>query len=241
MDRFDKAQAKEQENGTMGVVEPAPTVNGAAHAEASPPGSSYKRKERHEEDEDDMSEVEDSSPAPKKVKKSNGGVESDEKMAARLQAELNAQSRSTRGGGSTKRKPVKKEKKTKTKKKSKAKVGSDDDSEVEGEEKPEKEKKGGFHVSLIKRYYSQTILTTSQKPMNLSEPLSAMLGESQLSRPQTVKKIWEYVKARDLQDPSDKRNIRCDDAMRAVFKSDKVHMFTMNKLLAAHLYPADEA
>ncbi|KAK4500202.1 hypothetical protein PRZ48_008388 [Zasmidium cellare] len=221
MERFDKAQAKEQENGAVGTVEPVPTANGTAHDDVSPPASAHKRKERDDEDED-MSEVDDSSPAPKKVKKSNGAVESDEKLAARLQAELNAQTRSTRGGGTTKRKPAAK-KQTKTKKKSKAKVGSDDDSEVEGEEKPEKEKKGGFH-----------------KPMNLSEPLSAMLGESQLSRPQTVKKIWEYVKARDLQDPSDKRNIRCDDAMRAVFKADKVHMFTMNKLLATHLYPADE-
>ena len=76
--------------------------------------------------------------------------------------------------------------------------------------------------------------------MHLSEPLSAMLGESTLSRPQTVKKIWDYVKARDLQDPKDKRQIVCDDAMRAVFKGDRVHMFTMNKLLANHLYPVDE-
>lgn len=76
--------------------------------------------------------------------------------------------------------------------------------------------------------------------MNLSEPLSAMLGETQLSRPQTVKKIWEYVKARDLQNPKDKRQIMCDNAMRAVFKGDSVHMFTMNKLLASHLYPVDE-
>jgi upstream activation factor subunit UAF30 len=76
--------------------------------------------------------------------------------------------------------------------------------------------------------------------MNLSEPLSAMLGQPALSRPQTVKQIWAYVKERDLQDPSDKRQIRCDDAMYAVFKQDKVHMFTMNKLLASHLYPAEE-
>lgn len=76
--------------------------------------------------------------------------------------------------------------------------------------------------------------------MNLSEPLAAMLGQPALSRPQTVKQIWAYVKERDLQDPNDKRQIRCDDAMHAVFKQDKVHMFTMNKLLASHLHPADE-
>lgn len=55
-----------------------------------------------------------------------------------------------------------------------------------------------------------------------------------------MKQIWAYVKERDLQDPSDKRQIRCDEAMYAVFKQDKVHMFTMNKLLANHLYPAEE-
>lgn len=76
--------------------------------------------------------------------------------------------------------------------------------------------------------------------MNLSEPLAELLGVSQLSRPQTVKKIWEYVKARDLQDPADKRQIRCDDQMRAVFKVDRVHMFTMNKILNQNLYAVDE-
>lgn len=62
----------------------------------------------------------------------------------------------------------------------------------------------------------------------------------QLSRPQTVKKIWAYVREHGLQDPNDKRMIRCDDAMRAVFKQDKVHMFTMNKLLGQNLYSQDE-
>ncbi|KAL1614014.1 hypothetical protein SLS54_010084 [Diplodia seriata] len=55
-----------------------------------------------------------------------------------------------------------------------------------------------------------------------------------------VKKIWEYVKERDLQDPNDKRQIRCDEPMRAVFKQDRVHMFTMNKILNQNLYAIDE-
>jgi upstream activation factor subunit UAF30 len=62
----------------------------------------------------------------------------------------------------------------------------------------------------------------------------------QLSRPQVVKKIWEHIKANDLQDPSDKRQIRCDEPMQAVFKQDKVHMFTMNKLLGKQLYDVEE-
>lgn len=61
-----------------------------------------------------------------------------------------------------------------------------------------------------------------------------------LSRPQTVKRIWAYIRAHKLQDPADGRMIRCDDAMRAVFKQEKVHMCTMNKLLGQNLYSQDE-
>ena len=80
-----------------------------------------------------------------------------------------------------------------------------------------------------------------QKELYLSQPLSALLdNEIKLSRPQTVKRIWQYIRAHDLQDQNDKRQIICDDAMRAVFKSDKIHMFTMNKVLNQNLYPMDE-
>jgi hypothetical protein len=61
-----------------------------------------------------------------------------------------------------------------------------------------------------------------------------------LSRPQTVKKIWEHIKSHSLQDQADKRLIICDDAMRAIFKQEKVHMFTMNKILGQNLYDIDE-
>lgn len=55
-----------------------------------------------------------------------------------------------------------------------------------------------------------------------------------------VKKLWEYIKANELQDPKDKRQIRCDEKMQAVFKTGKVDMFQMNKLLGHQLYPIDE-
>jgi upstream activation factor subunit UAF30 len=61
-----------------------------------------------------------------------------------------------------------------------------------------------------------------------------------LSRPQTVKRLWQYIRENELQDPSDRRQIRCDDRMRAVFKQDRVHMFTMTKILNQNLYAPDE-
>lgn len=63
---------------------------------------------------------------------------------------------------------------------------------------------------------------------------------NKLSRPQTVKKVWEYIKANGLQDPADRRQIRCDDRMRPVFKQDRVHMFTMTKILNQNLYDPGE-
>jgi upstream activation factor subunit UAF30 len=76
--------------------------------------------------------------------------------------------------------------------------------------------------------------------MTLSPSLAELLGETELSRPQTVKRIWEYIKANGLQDPTDRRMVICDDRMRTVFKVDKVHMFTMNKILNQNLYAIDE-
>lgn len=66
-----------------------------------------------------------------------------------------------------------------------------------------------------------------------------LAAKIQLSRPQSVKRIWQYVRENDLQDPQDKRMIICDERLRPVFKSDKVHMFTMNKILNQNLYPIE--
>jgi chromatin remodeling complex protein RSC6 len=62
----------------------------------------------------------------------------------------------------------------------------------------------------------------------------------QLSRPGVVKSLWKHIKANDLQDPSDKRQIMCDEKMQAVFKQAKVDMFRMNKDIGSHLYPIGE-
>lgn len=44
------------------------------------------------------------------------------------------------------------------------------------------------------------------------------------------------MKSHDLQDPADKRYIKCDDIMQKIFEADRVYMFTMNKLLSDHLH-----
>ena len=59
-----------------------------------------------------------------------------------------------------------------------------------------------------------------------------MVGETEMARTQVVSKLWEYIKAHDLQNPSDKREILCDGKLQRVFGQSSVHVFTMNKPVA---------
>lgn len=79
-----------------------------------------------------------------------------------------------------------------------------------------------------------------RKPMNqplyrLSDELQVIVGESVLSRPQVVSKLWDYIKAKELQNPSDRRQIICDDKLKAVMKKGKVTMFNMNQCITPHI------
>ncbi|KAG2452960.1 hypothetical protein HYH02_002297 [Chlamydomonas schloesseri] len=75
----------------------------------------------------------------------------------------------------------------------------------------------------------------------LSEPLQAFLGVETLPRTQVVKRLWEYIKANNLQDPKDKRKILLDDKLKTLFSSP-LTMFTMNTQLSKHVkvYDGDD-
>lgn len=74
------------------------------------------------------------------------------------------------------------------------------------------------------------------KPMKLSAELEAVVGKGPMSRPQVVKKLWEYIKKHDLQNPQNKRNILADDLLLPLFGGKKeVTMFEMTKLVSPHL------
>ena len=79
------------------------------------------------------------------------------------------------------------------------------------------------------------------KPLNLSSDLEAVVGAGPLSRGQVVKKLWEYIKANNLQNPANKRNIFADDKLRPIFGKDEVTMFEMTKLVSTHLTDPDKA
>ena len=46
-----------------------------------------------------------------------------------------------------------------------------------------------------------------------------------------VKKLWQHIKGKDLQDPANKKEIICDEGMKSVFNVDRINMFQMNKVL----------
>ncbi|KAL5788423.1 hypothetical protein ACOSP7_005372 [Xanthoceras sorbifolium] len=73
-------------------------------------------------------------------------------------------------------------------------------------------------------------------PLPLSDALMKFFGtgENVLSRADVVKRMWAYIKQNDLQDPSDKRNIICDDKLKELFEVDSFHGFSVTKLLTAH-------
>ncbi len=74
------------------------------------------------------------------------------------------------------------------------------------------------------------------KPMNISPELEAVVGQGPMPRSQVVKKMWEYIKKHDLQNPSNKRNILADDKLKKIFGGkSEVTMFEMTQLASAHM------
>ena len=74
------------------------------------------------------------------------------------------------------------------------------------------------------------------KPLNLSAELESVVGKGPLPRSQVVKKLWEYIKQHNLQNPQNKRNILADGKLKALFGGKgEVTMFEMTKLVSAHM------
>lgn len=100
-------------------------------------------------------------------------------------------------------------------------------------------KSGKVKKAHKKRAPSSGTTSIATKPYILSEPLAELLGQKELPRTQVVKGVWDYIKAHDLQNPEDRREILCDDKMRKVF-GKTVTMFSMNKVLVDHLFNPEE-
>lgn len=110
-------------------------------------------------------------------------------------------------------------------KKQKKQEREDDPDEPERKEKRQKGGKSGFLA-----------------PLQLSDALVNFLGtgENELSRSEVVKRMWDYIKGNNLQDPSDKRKVLCDDKLKELFGLDTFVGFTVLKLLTPHLKKTEQ-
>ncbi|KAI7746318.1 hypothetical protein M8C21_014134 [Ambrosia artemisiifolia] len=75
------------------------------------------------------------------------------------------------------------------------------------------------------------------KLCTLSPQLQKFTGVPELARTEVVKQLWSYIREHDLQDPANRRNIRCDGPLQELFGVDIIDMFQMNKALAKHIWP----
>jgi len=98
--------------------------------------------------------------------------------------------------------------------------GDGEGDEEEGKKKQKTKKKGG---------------TKANKPKDLSPALAEFMGEEKMTRPDVVKRLHEYFKEHNLQNPKNKRQILLDDKLQQVFKKKTTDYFQLNSLLSKHL------
>ena len=73
-------------------------------------------------------------------------------------------------------------------------------------------------------------------PVSPSEKLAPVVGAKPIPRTEVTKRLWAYIKKNKLQDQKNKRMIKADATLKAVFGGKaQVNMFEMTKLVNKHL------
>ena len=73
-------------------------------------------------------------------------------------------------------------------------------------------------------------------PLKLSPELAKIVGKDSLPRTEVIKKMWEYIRAKGLQDSKNRRMINADEQLKVVFDGkDQVSMFELAKVVNNHV------
>ena len=73
-------------------------------------------------------------------------------------------------------------------------------------------------------------------PVTPSDKLAPVVGAKPIPRTEVTKQLWAYIKKNKLQDQKNKRMIKSDATLKAVFGGKaQVNMFEMTKLVSKHL------
>jgi DNA topoisomerase III len=88
-----------------------------------------------------------------------------------------------------------------------------------------------------KKATAKTVKEKTPRAGNLkpSAALAAVIGDGQYGRGEVTKKLWDYIKAQNLQDAKDKRTINADAKLKEVFGKPSVTMFEIAGLIGKHL------
>ena len=95
-----------------------------------------------------------------------------------------------------------------------------------------------------KKAASKTAATKTAKPKTAagaaagkqpSAALAAVIGSEPVARTQVIKKLWDYIKANNLQDATNKRAINADAKLLEVFGKPQVTMFELAGIAGKHL------
>lgn len=107
---------------------------------------------------------------------------------------------------------------------------------LQEQERRQSRRKYARKENIIKPAAVGTKSNPFNRPVDISESLQEVVGIESGTRPQVVKLIWKYIKENNLQDPSDRRYVICDDKLHKVFKRKRLNCFKMNCELSNHLY-----
>ena len=112
---------------------------------------------------------------------------------------------------------------------------SDDDDDDEDDDSSTSESEDDLPAPPKKKRAAGKGLSIKKE---ISQELATFLGQGrEMARTEIVKALWDYIKAHNLQNPENKREIILDDPMKTVFHCERFTMFTMNKYVAAHIHP----
>ena len=73
------------------------------------------------------------------------------------------------------------------------------------------------------------------KALTPSPALAAVVGSAPRPRTEIISKLWVYIKANNLQDAANKRNINADAKLKELFGKPQVSMFELAGLIGKHV------
>ena len=111
-------------------------------------------------------------------------------------------------------------------------------SELEEEVKDMKDKymRSLAEVDNVRNIAKRDVQNALTRQHRVSFELANVIGTNTSSRGQITKGIWAYIKQNDLQQPHDRRLIRCDYKLQQVFDGNtEIHMLSIGKLVQRHI------